>query len=253
MNPILKIVFALAMFGSSVGCEIEKGGNHDSPLSPGDVSSSGMISFAIDDGWRSTYDNAIPIFDAYRIKTTCYIITGRFNNPSYIGISEILSLQSRGHEIGAHSRSHIDLRGMSPAQLVSEIKGSQEDLYRNGVASVTSFSYPFGSYDQTIVQAVKSAGYTNARTSNGGYNTKGADRFLLNRQNLGNKVDIAQVRAWIETAIKDDVWLILVMHHVDSTDTEFSISPDFLRHIVEIVREKNIKVMTVSQAVTNFI
>lgn len=238
------------------GCGSESGGpTSPSPGDPGPgnpgnpASSRGLISIAIDDGWRSTYTNAFPILDGAGIKSSNYIITGRFNDPSYIGRTEILNIQARGHEVGAHTRTHMDLVTMSSAQLQAEVAGSKSDLLGIGIRSVDTFAYPFGAYNATVVQAVKDARFTGARTSNGGFNSRSTDKYLLARQNLGNRTTIEQVRSWMDTINRDDSWLILVAHHIDYTDTEFSITPEFFRDIIGEISKRRIRTVTISEGV----
>jgi peptidoglycan/xylan/chitin deacetylase (PgdA/CDA1 family) len=252
MRRLIPVV--MIVVGFSWACSDEKRTNPMSPTSPLDrITAKGYVSITIDDGWRSTYQNAIPILDSSKLKSTNYIITGRFNTADFIGSSEILSLQARGHEIGAHTRSHQDLAAMSAAQIESEIAGSRNDLLGIGVRAVETFAYPFGSYNGRISQTVQSAGFKSARATNGGFNSRTTDRFVLARQNLGSSTSLVQVQSWLDIAIKNDHWLILVAHHIDSTKTEFSITPELFREIVNEIVEKRIRVVTISEGINRFL
>lgn len=260
------------------GCSHSKGGTITSPTSPSPSNPStpstpvnpapvpapappsapsipgafgeGMVSINFDDGRTSAYNDAIPALDAAGFKSTNYIITGRFSAPTYIGIAEVLSLQSRGHEIGAHTRSHLDtMASMTSAQLQDEIAGSRGDLLRIGVREVPTFAYPFGIYSPTITQVVKNAGFTAARSTNGGFNLRTTDKYVLMRLNLGSSTTIAQVRSSIDSAASDKTWLILLAHSVDSSVSDFSITPASFREIVKYLVDKKIRVVTMSEGI----
>ena len=221
------------------------------PVSPAPappvVQPRGLVTITIDDGWRSTYINAFPILDAAGLKTTNYIITGRFNATGYIGPQEVLSLQARGHEIGAHSRSHLDLAPMTQVQLQSEVAGSRTDLLNIGVQSVTTFAYPFGIYTPGIVQVVREAGFASARATDGGLNMPTGDRFTLKRQSVGGAVTLAHVQSWVDSAVENRAWLILLVHHVDTTIGDFSITPQLFQEIVTYLVNKQVRVVTMAQ------
>lgn len=72
-----------------------------------------------------------------------------------------------GFEIGAHTRTHPDLRGVS--DLAGEITGSKTDLETMLGHPVRSFAYPSGKYNDRIVNVVRNSGFAVAVTTDGGY------------------------------------------------------------------------------------
>lgn len=60
------------------------------------------------------------------------------------------SLAAEGLELGAHSRSHADLRMLSDAQLTDEIEGSFEDIARETGTKASGFAYPYGRVDDRV-------------------------------------------------------------------------------------------------------
>lgn len=210
----------------------------------------GLVTISIDDGWRSTYRNAIPILDAAGLRSTNYIITGRFDHPDYVSRTEVLSLQSKGHEVGSHTRSHLDLTSMSEPELESEIAGSRDDLYAIGIHSVSSFAYPFGIYNGAVVEKVRRANFLSARSVIPGYNFPGASRYLLKRQNLGGSITIAELTRMVDTAISEQGWLIFMAHRIDSTVSEFSITPALFQELVNYLLATKVRVVTVTEGVS---
>jgi peptidoglycan/xylan/chitin deacetylase (PgdA/CDA1 family) len=76
-----------------------------------------------------------------------------------------------GFEIGAHTRTHPDLRGVS--DLAGEITGSRTDLETMLGHPVRSFAYPSGKYNDRIVNVVRNSGFAVAVTTDGGYTWTG--------------------------------------------------------------------------------
>ncbi|MFQ5643119.1 MAG: polysaccharide deacetylase family protein [Thiogranum sp.] len=60
-------------------------------------------------------------------------------------------------EIGAHTRSHVNLAAQSPREQQEEIEGSKKDLEQMLGSTVESFSYPFGTLDHYTDGSVKCA------------------------------------------------------------------------------------------------
>jgi peptidoglycan/xylan/chitin deacetylase (PgdA/CDA1 family) len=64
---------------------------------------------------------------------------------------------TQGIEFGAHSRTHVDLTTLSASEMEAEIIGSRDDLAKILDAPVTSFAYPFGSYNQAVEECARRA------------------------------------------------------------------------------------------------
>jgi len=209
---------------------------------------SGIISLNFDDGWKTTYQNALPALNAAGLKSTWYIISGRFNFPAYVTAEQTLNIQAQGHEVGAHTRTHPDLTTLSPSQVQDEVVGSRDDLRNIGIRNVDTFAYPFGSFNDSVVNIVKNAGFRSARTADGGYNTAGTDHWRLVRQAVEGTTTVAEVRSWIDTAIQNNLWLVLVFHHVDDAGESNAITPANFQQIVNYLVQRNANVLTMGQA-----
>jgi peptidoglycan/xylan/chitin deacetylase (PgdA/CDA1 family) len=94
---------------------------------------------------------------------------------------EMRDLAADGHEVGSHSQTHALLPQLEPGELREEIEGSRSRLVERLGAEVTSFCYPNGDHDSTVVEAVQRGGYEVAVTTRGGTNLPNADPFRLRR------------------------------------------------------------------------
>lgn len=110
---------------------------------------------------------------------------------------EILLL-SKKHDIGFHSFSHPeDIKVISdPEELDVQVTRGRKELESLIGRPVTSFCYPRGKHSPRVREAVKKAGYAEARTVNVGATTlKGTDPFQKpttvhvhpSREEYGNK------------------------------------------------------------------
>ncbi len=220
-----------------------------------DAFDKGYVSLTFDDGWMSQYTTARTILNTAGLKGNFNIITtatnesdGDTSDPlNYMDPAQVLELAADGHEIGAHSRTHPSLPTLSGAALTAEIQGPKDDLIAMGINPVQSFVYPYGEYSDDVVQAVKDAGYTNARTVNDGYTDKATDPYLLSVQNVLQTTTVDQVKQWIDTAIAQRTWLLLVLHGVDNTGDEYGTTPEVLQGIVDYLVQVGASVITPSQ------
>jgi len=119
------------------------------------------ISLTFDDGWKSQYDNAVPILNNYQFKATFYIITQYMytEDSNYMNFGTVINLFKQGHEIGAHTATHPNLTINNE---FIEISRSLIDLQYFGLP-VKSFAYPYGKYNEIVKNYVREFGFENAR------------------------------------------------------------------------------------------
>ncbi|MBI2610139.1 polysaccharide deacetylase family protein [Candidatus Giovannonibacteria bacterium] len=209
----------------------------------------GYISLNFDDGWLSTFQNAIPILDSAGFKSTQFIVTGRMNPqfPAYVQPDQVLQMQSSGHEIGAHGRTHDSLTLMSPAEAEQQIAGSRSDLLQIGVTPANFFSYPFGDYNDAVKQIVRDAGFKGARSSDGGMNLKNSDPYALKRQSVTSATTLGQMESYVSEAISQKAWSIIVFHEINDSRRQYSTSPAIFSQFVDYLKQNNITPITMDQ------
>jgi len=224
----------------------------------------GMVTLAFDDGWKSIYTNGIPILNDAGFKSTQYIYTdavlGGFSD--YMNAAEVVLLDSAGHDITAHSRSHTSLTTppLTSAQMEDEVDGSRYDLLTApfGLPPVDSFAYPYGNYDAAAQQALREAGFVGARTVENGLNDKSTDRYALKAmpvqrggvtpEEIVPPTTLAEVQAAIDTATASKTWLILLFHQIDSNGANaYGTTPEMLQDVVDYLTANGVSVITASQ------
>lgn len=120
-----------------------------------------------DDGWQNQYDVAFPILKEFGFKASFAIITGsigadRGTLASRMNSEELKDLQAHGMDIACHTKTHPHMLNLTSSQLHEEIIDSKNTLTQMGF-KVRTFVYPFGEWNDTIVNYVKDAGYVCAR------------------------------------------------------------------------------------------
>lgn len=145
--------------------------NNTLPLKP--------IAITFDDGWRTQYENALPILNKYHTVGTFYIYTGVIGSPAYMTWEDLHALVNSGMEIGDHTKNHPRLTKINPSKWDEEIIGSKKTLERNLHVQVNDFAFPYGNYNDKVVEFIKQAGYVSARTSDKGIYNDFKDLYRL--------------------------------------------------------------------------
>ncbi len=149
-----------------------------------------------DDGYLSTYANALPLCSKYGFTPVIFLL-GDFNiqknnwdsgeEPSHgiiMQAEQKQQLADAGWEIGAHTLSHPRLTQLPPQQAFEEIKNSKTSLEKGLHTEVISFAYPYGDYDNNTEALVQQAGFEfGIATDTGGMKIE-ENRFAIFRANI---------------------------------------------------------------------
>ena len=230
----------------------------------------GMVTLTFDDGWKSIFDNAIPVLNAAGLKSTQYIYSNAMNQvhgPVYMDVEDIQAMYAAGHDIGAHSRTHeVDLSHASPTVLHDEVFVSLQDLLAltPAVGSLDSFAYPFGGYNETVINEVDDY-FKGARTVEPGYNFTDTNPYQLKIQHVTNLTTVQDVQGWIDTAVGNKTWLILMFHEIvndypnacegGGTTNDFTecSTTTLLSSITDYLVQNTVKVVTMSQGLNELL
>jgi peptidoglycan/xylan/chitin deacetylase (PgdA/CDA1 family) len=135
-----------------------------------------LISLTFDDGLRCQFEKAVPILNGYGMRATFFLIANReVTHDSCYGhrddwwkidwreddIANLRRVINDGHEIGSHSLTHHIQRMQGNPR--AEAFESKELIEGWLGTKVTSFCYPYCSSHSYLADAVKNAGYEQAR------------------------------------------------------------------------------------------
>jgi peptidoglycan/xylan/chitin deacetylase (PgdA/CDA1 family) len=213
-----------------------------------------VVSLTFDDGWRNIYTNGFPVLQKYGLTSTQYLNSQPVVDgyPDYMTYQMVKDFAAAGHELGWHTRTHANVTTLSAGALDTELTIPTAFLNGTGTtaSSFTNFATPFGAYNDTSVNAIMSK-YRSHRSTDVGYNTK--DNFNIRNikvQNITNTTTPAQVQAWVNQAIADKSWLVIVYHEVttNAADPTYAVTPANLDAELNIVKQSGVSVLTVQQA-----
>jgi peptidoglycan/xylan/chitin deacetylase (PgdA/CDA1 family) len=136
-----------------------------------------LVALTFDDGYRNFIKNALPTLERYGFSATVYIVSdligdsNRWDRDTGISPNELMTIDeikhcaSKGIEIGCHSATHAKLTEVkTDRELQRELLTSKQHLERSINNPVNAFCYPYGLFNETIVQHVKRCGYESATT-----------------------------------------------------------------------------------------
>ncbi|MCP3138827.1 polysaccharide deacetylase family protein [Pyxidicoccus xibeiensis] len=223
------------------------------PASAANPFEQGMVTITLDDGWATQYTKARPALNSRNIDATYALVTQALAQSwgGYMTTAQARTLVAEGNDIASHTLTHPDLTTLSSTQLTSELQDSQAWLVSNlSVPAVPHFVVPFGLYNGTVLTAIRQS-YASSRTVSGGRNFRDTIVYELRANDVHRAVTVSTVRGWVDQALAEKSWLILVFHEfVDGTptrDTQYK-TANFAA-ILDYIKTKNLRTVTLAQGV----
>ena len=120
----------------------------------------------------------VKLMNDYGLKGTFHLNSNKLDTKGYLTKDEIKNL-FLGHEVSVHSANHPGLIGMSKIDIVYEVIEDRKELEKLTGITVRGMAYPFGSYDNLVVEAISGLGIEYARTVADTYNFSIPKDFLV--------------------------------------------------------------------------
>jgi peptidoglycan/xylan/chitin deacetylase (PgdA/CDA1 family) len=135
----------------------------------------GLVAMSFDDGMDDNHSFVMPILRSYGLTGTIYVTTGMIGRPNpwishsarMMSADEIRDLCAAGFEIGAHTVNHPDMSKLDLDACRREVGDSRRELEDLLGQRVRTFAYPFCTYSEHAIQAVREAGFEAAVTCHG--------------------------------------------------------------------------------------
>ena len=213
-----------------------------------------IVTLTFDNGFEDNVTTVIPLLDQFGFKVT-YCFSTEYVEGVQSAMTQTQTIANHGHEVCSHSVHHDqgDLVTLTPAQLDYELGHSQAYLQQLTGQPVHNYISPFGSYNDFSLQFVKKY-YRSHRTTDEGYNSKeNFDQYRIIVQNMENTTTMAQYKSWVDEAIKDKAWLMLVYHRVASDPTLYDTPLADFQPQLQYLKDKGIAVETTDQALNELI
>lgn len=174
-----------------------------------------VVGITLDDGYQNNFQHALPILKKFGFSATCYAVSSMFGGENSwdlgIGIAQKPLMTkdnwqewlAAGMDVGSHTKTHADLTTLSPEAAMEQINGSRLELESTLGYEVRHFCYPYGRFDESHVEQVRSAGYKSATTTHRGRVDTNDNNLKLRRVLVAQATTMLQFGLKIGTAYED--------------------------------------------------
>ena len=151
------------------------------------------VIITLDDGYRSAYEVAYPVLKKYGFTATFFIYT------DYVGVSknavtwnQLKEMKADGFEVGSHTVTHADLTQQKEGEsfrvyqnrIEKELGDSKKIIDNKLNQDTTTFAFPFGRYNNTVLRICRQKGYITSVSVKRGSNPFFADPLTLKRNQI---------------------------------------------------------------------
>ncbi len=134
------------------------------------------LTFSYDDGPKSDM-RLIELFNKYGVKGTFHLNGIKYRGLTESELNDFATLY-KGYEISCHTLRHGFPTQMPEISLVNETLGDREILEKIAGYPVKGMSYPYGDYDDNVINILKACGIVYSRTTRSTGNFKLPQNFL---------------------------------------------------------------------------
>lgn len=180
------------------------------------------MNFSFDDN-NISHKKISQLFDQYNYKATFFVIA------SYMQIETIKEILTKGHEIGNHTYSHLNLSSptIDSSEIDFQIRQSKLMIENTTGIKCLSFTEPFHAYSQQSKRIV---------LSNHLFDRDYSQYFARDFYEMNPASTIEEEESFIENKIRDKKTIHFTGHGVDG-DGSGPISTIFLTQTLELIKE----------------
>jgi endoglucanase len=234
------------------------------PPEPGGGGPVTVVTIQFDDG-NADQLNALGLLSARNMAATFYINSGFIGDATHLSTTDLHTLFDAGNEIGGHTIDHANIKKLKTAAARQEVCGDRVTLMDASLGfgfPVTSFAYPFGSYDAGSEQVVHDCGYNSGRGVSGVDDTKTFAETIPPLDPYGLRMTpsikqgttVATVEGYVTAAeTHGGGWVQLLIHHLCNQCDPYSMTvPDFTSFVNWLqgeVTSGRVIVMTTDQVI----
>lgn len=213
--------------------------------------SRGIITLVFDDGYEKVHENVLPLLRKLSMPAVFALPTDdktikQTNNNKIKPWPEWIHIKKEGHEIAAHSVSHIDLTNFNQDELDWQLAQPAKQL------NATTIVYPGGAHNDAIVNQAKKH-YSAGRTVLKGFEKiSPIDPMRLHTYNFTkNNFTVAKANILALWASLTNSWLIETYHMVDNNENNLlhTIRTDQLNKHLSFVKKLPLSVKTIQQVI----
>lgn len=166
----------------------------------------------------------VPELQSRSLHATFFVM----NQTASYSWGQINTAFANGNEIANHTKTHPHLNTKNAAELNDEIRGMKTLIDQHYTQNGITFAYPFGEYNQVVMDSVKAAGHIAARgvqpASTFPYNFAATnnDYFKIATYAMGPSVTAAMFNAQVQSVTSGGGLLTFLYHSVDDATNSHS-------------------------------
>jgi peptidoglycan/xylan/chitin deacetylase (PgdA/CDA1 family) len=147
------------------------------------------VAITFDDGFENFLTQALPELQKRKIPATVFVIVDgmnrEFGSDTYaeklLSLEQVRSLPSGLVTIGSHTLTHPMLTQVEDGEARREIQGSRTKLEAMLDRGVRQFSFPFGGFNEKLVEVCREAGYERVYTTLPAFAFEQRGEFVVGR------------------------------------------------------------------------
>ena len=125
-----------------------------------------MITF--DDGYLSDFTIVFPLLKLLGINAIFFINTCNIGKPGFLDWQMIIEMNQNGNIFGSHGHNHLKMTEISMEESKFEFNKSKELYEINTGIEMSFFSFPYGLYNNNLLELSLKCGYSNCCISKHG-------------------------------------------------------------------------------------
>jgi len=209
-----------------------------------------LCSIWFDDGWLSTYSQAYPQMRAKNLKGIISVVSSQVGYPSFCNETQLKEMYDSGWDLVNHSYSHKNLLDIETDEAEHEIAACKQYLESKGFTRASDhFVPPYCATNDDVDEIIKKYAATSRPVWSKFNYLPIYEPDQLGFMEVTNETSPQTVKEWIDTAVENGLWLVLMFHSLESP-AELSTQYDAqsFSEIIAYLDEKNsqIKCVTLS-------
>lgn len=158
----------------------------------------GSFLLTFDDGFMGVYEHAAPVLQELNWPATVFLVSRligkrdewcQAKNPGaatypLLTHEHISTMRNTGFTFQSHTRQHPDLTTLSDKELTDELAGSRRELEDLLGEQVRYLAYPYGRFNEHVLDTTRTAGYEAAFSTQPGFNRRDINPYRIRRLDI---------------------------------------------------------------------